>query len=1233
MAVKNVTFSIKADTTSFKKDLDDAKKGVEALNTSLTGTTSKIDSLTAKIRNIASAFTGATIAAEEFKRSLSGIGEVPGFKNFTSNARKAASSVKDTTTAVGSVDESFRRGGKSAEEFSYKFKNIKFDSDKAAESLKRTARASIQSANESTTAWTEFTRVVRQARLIYSAIFLSGKIKDLAFGVVEAAGKYQQLNIAFSTFLGSAEKAKIVLKELQEFSVKTPFTSEQVQQSARVLLAYGFTAANLIPNLEMLGDVASATGVSLQQVSLVFGQIKAAGKLMGQDLLQLVNAGFNPLQEISERTGESMASLRKRMGEGKISFKEVEKSFIAITAEGGRFNELTKEFGESFLGRVSTLQDNIDILKRGIGEALLPSFTKVTEVLIKWGEETNKAGGFIKVYGKTLLSLTAIIGYLILQKRGLTASYFKETAASIAASVQKKKEVINRTANINAIKAERVNLIANTTTQNLLTKSTVALNVALKSLWATFLANPLGIVLLTATALYELFGKIGESTDELDKNTRDLSVYKTWTAVSDAKTLIAEKTKEELAALEGEKAALQSAMAAGVGYNELLKKLNEKYGTNIKVTYAANSSIIDLNATNIELESTLRGVRQEIERTNQIDEYSKRVGESKIELEGWDKRIIAVKNNIAKLKKELGPKPVTPVMPIGDNPKQLDDYFAKLQKVSDYDRKVAEIKRQETVELRGTEVLRKKEAQNYSDFLNRLQSVKRIVSEIGGEEKKYSDILDDIIVKRNEAIFDSITLDIEVDEKPWDDFEKRIDRLNKLSADSASQISRDTQRELQNALDKNAEDIKNGVIGAAEDRNRIEPLYNEILEQRLYQNHLRWLKKKSDAEIAEREKTIAALKAIEERKNEDDIDAYNDQLELVEGGQQKSFDKMSRTLSFKRFNQFKAYAIQQKESIDALLEVSRAAEKDNALIDKLDAESKTTNKKELENINKAYNSRIAKIDRDYDKKKRKNAEDTEKSIEDLREEKIKAYIDLVQTSLLSITQVSSAIVDAEIALSDRLISEQEKRVNRAREIADRGNAEMLQREQEKYDTLIKQRQKFVNQQKAITIAELVINQTAIIIESIRTITREGASKGVPGLIGAVAALAVGIAAAQATAQQAMAGGFETGGYTGDGHQKEPAGIVHKGEFVFTKEKTQRYRPLFEEIHKGRDPYLAMGVNDKIIVVNNHNMDSRLERIEKAILGQNRMQINIDERGIHGIVSQMQFKKNRLNTRF
>jgi hypothetical protein len=127
------------------------------------------------------------------------------------------------------------------------------------------------------------------------------------------------------------------------------------------------------------------------------------------------------------------------------------------------------------------------------------------------------------------------------------------------------------------------------------------------------------------------------------------------------------------------------------------------------------------------------------------------------------------------------------------------------------------------------------------------------------------------------------------------------------------------------------------------------------------------------------------------------------------------------------------------------------------------------------------------------------------------------------------------------------------------------------------------------------------------------------------------ALAAGFAQAKAQAAQAVQG-FATGGYTGDGSKYETAGVVHKGEFVFNKETTSRHRKFFEDIHKGRDPYLSAGMGQQIVVLNNYGVEERLSRIEKAITSQDRMSLTIDESGIHGLVSHYQWKNNRIRNK-
>ena len=93
----------------------------------------------------------------------------------------------------------------------------------------------------------------------------------------------------------------------------------------------------VVPTLKMLGDIAGADQNKLNGLALVFGQIQSTGRLMGQDLLQLINQGFNPLTEISKQTGMSVADLKKAMEKGAISADMVTLAFKSATSAGGLF--------------------------------------------------------------------------------------------------------------------------------------------------------------------------------------------------------------------------------------------------------------------------------------------------------------------------------------------------------------------------------------------------------------------------------------------------------------------------------------------------------------------------------------------------------------------------------------------------------------------------------------------------------------------------------------------------------------------------------------------------------------------------------------------------------------------------------------------------------------------------------------------------------------------------------
>lgn len=176
----------------------------------------------------------------------------------------------------------------------------------------------------------------------------------------------EQINTSFGVFLGSAEKANVLIGELTQFAAITPFTSTEIFQGAKALLAFGFSGDKILPTLKTLGDISAGTGKNLAELSVIYGQIQSAGRLMGQDLLQLINAGFNPLTNISKKTGKSMAMLKKEMEGGAISFEMVEQAFVDATTEGGLFFNMMEKQSKTIGGKMSTVVDNLENIGKGL---------------------------------------------------------------------------------------------------------------------------------------------------------------------------------------------------------------------------------------------------------------------------------------------------------------------------------------------------------------------------------------------------------------------------------------------------------------------------------------------------------------------------------------------------------------------------------------------------------------------------------------------------------------------------------------------------------------------------------------------------------------------------------------------------------------------------------------------------------------------------------------------------
>lgn len=224
----------------------------------------------------------------------------------------------------------------------------------------------------------------------------------MAKGFVEAAGKMEATKVAFNVLIGDAALAEKTLKQLYDLESKTPFTLESIMTESKKLVAMGTDAKDLTKTLTMLGDVASGVGFEkLPQLTLAFGQIQAKGRLMGTELRQLTEAGFN----LADAMGVSNAKLEEMIANKEVSFEMVRAAFEKVTAEGGRFHGMMDSLSKTTPGLLSTMESSIFKLNAAFGEALLPTVNKLLLALIPMAESF---AAFAKEHPNLILGLVTI---------------------------------------------------------------------------------------------------------------------------------------------------------------------------------------------------------------------------------------------------------------------------------------------------------------------------------------------------------------------------------------------------------------------------------------------------------------------------------------------------------------------------------------------------------------------------------------------------------------------------------------------------------------------------------------------------------------------------------------------------------------------------------------------------------------------------------------------------------
>lgn len=163
---------------------------------------------------------------------------------------------------------------------------------------------------------------------------------------------------SFEVMTGSAEKAAETVERLRKMGAETPFELTGLADTTQLLMNYGFEADTAIERMTMLGDISQGNQEKLTRIATAYGQMSSAGKVLLEDVKQMIEAGFNPLQEISQTTGESMASLYERISKGNIAVEEITNSMKRSTSEGGRYFQSMEKQSKTASGQLSTLKDN-----------------------------------------------------------------------------------------------------------------------------------------------------------------------------------------------------------------------------------------------------------------------------------------------------------------------------------------------------------------------------------------------------------------------------------------------------------------------------------------------------------------------------------------------------------------------------------------------------------------------------------------------------------------------------------------------------------------------------------------------------------------------------------------------------------------------------------------------------------------------------------------------------------
>ena len=266
----------------------------------------------------------------------------------------------------------------------------------------------------------------------------AGVLKALGSEIIRVRGEFQSMQTAIETMVGK-DMAGQLIPQIKELAKISPLTMSDMVGAEKMMLGFNIQAEDTIKYLKAISDISMGESSKFNSLTLAFSQMSAAGKLMGQDLNQMINAGFNPLQIISEKTGKSIATLKDEMSKGAVSAEMVQQAFIDATSAGGKFYNMSENASKTINGQLSMMQDALDSVFNELGtksESVIMDGIQMTTSLIQNYETVGKIlAGLVVTYGTyrtAVMLVTAAESKHTLVEIGLTNARLLARKAQLA---------------------------------------------------------------------------------------------------------------------------------------------------------------------------------------------------------------------------------------------------------------------------------------------------------------------------------------------------------------------------------------------------------------------------------------------------------------------------------------------------------------------------------------------------------------------------------------------------------------------------------------------------------------------------------------------------------------------------------------------------------------------------------------------------------------------------------